>query len=306
MLLAETKKTLLALQKEGGNRRCMDCNAPNPQWAVPKFGIFICLECAGIHRGLGVHILFVRSITMDAFKPEEVALMQAGGNDACKAYLEAGGVGLDWPAKEKYDNYVAEEYKSKLAATSKGEEWVKPDNSGKTLVAPGAPAAAAPAAGSTEGFFAKLGAENDRRPDDVPPSQGGKYAGFGNTPERSATPSGGSLAGFTVDNFQKDPLGTLTKGWGLFALSVAKSADEINRSVIQPGVTKLQDPNLTADARRAMSQFGAKMQETGKYGAETFQRFTEGKPENKSEEGAFGVQKPEQKTKLEGKGWDEW
>lgn len=353
----EVRRKLLAVQKIGGNKKCIDCGAANPQWCLPKFGIFICLECAGIHRGLGVHISFVRSITMDLFKPDEVLKLERGGNDRLRSYFEDHGVDMTLPARLKYDNYVAEDYKEIMICEVEGREFVPKDHTGQKLPTaadentpvsstPSRSGAGTPTMQSfslsqsldalqsrrsgapnlqkakSEAYFAELGKSNELRPDHLPPSKGGKYAGFGNTPvpQKSA---GGSLNDFTVNNMQSDPWGTISKGWGLFSSTVAKSVNEVNESVIKPAVNKIQEGDVGVEAKRAMAQFGQKMQQTGKYGQETFQTFTKDMQQNglgktvdskfsllfeglnvsgqeEKVQPAFGVQRPLQKTQLQG------
>jgi hypothetical protein len=46
------------------NRLCADCSATGagnrPSWASINCGVFICMRCAGVHRGLGTHVSKVR------------------------------------------------------------------------------------------------------------------------------------------------------------------------------------------------------------------------------------------------------
>ena len=87
--------------KADGNRKCIDCNAACPDWLSLQFGVLICLECAGRHRGMGVHITLVRSLKLDTITEDQLQYLVLGGNDMFTAFCEA-----NVPAHEKGFNEI--------------------------------------------------------------------------------------------------------------------------------------------------------------------------------------------------------
>lgn len=122
---------------------------------------------------------------------------------------------------------------------------------------------------ANEQYFAGLGQANALRPDDLPPSQGGRYQGFGSTP--SPPPGSGDpsfhLSSRAVPSFselQENPMGALSKGWSLFSSAVSGATRAVNESIIQPGMERATDPNLQASIRGYVSEAGKYAEDFGK------------------------------------------
>lgn len=194
---------------------------------------------------------------MDAFKATEIKRMQAGGNKAWQDFFNANSKTAfdDVSIKERYDSEAGEEYKERLSAKCDDREFdlaafkkeraailekqaAKNASRSQTPLGGSRTQSPAPKFGGdpvqkakNEEYFARMGSANANRPEGLPPSQGGKYAGFGSSaPEPQQQGSGGGLA----DDFQKDPVAALTKGFGSFWGAVSKQAKVVNDSYIAP------------------------------------------------------------------------
>ncbi|CAG2109668.1 unnamed protein product [Medioppia subpectinata] len=100
-----------------GNKYCVDCDSPNPDWSSLNLGALICIECSGIHRNLGTHISKVRSLALDDWPAGHIAVMMALGNTAVNSLWEYDLRGRAKPtpnsSREEKERWIRSKYESK-------------------------------------------------------------------------------------------------------------------------------------------------------------------------------------------------
>lgn len=179
MMRPEDQKFLKALP---GNDRCCDCGRMKPDWASVNLAVFVCLECSGVHRSLGTHISFIRSVKMDSWTEAQIAAMKAGGNDKCKEFLASRGnidmAILSTPIPQKYSSPAAELWRQVIKARTNGNE--EPTELPEPVVKESPP----PTTQTTKKKFARLGSKKNSKTTVV--GQPVKVMeGFGSTPHPS-------------------------------------------------------------------------------------------------------------------------
>jgi stromal membrane-associated protein len=85
----EQERVFRILLAEQENGRCAECFCPGPRWASVNLGVFLCIQCSGFHRKLGVHVSQVRSINLDRWTSEQLENMKRIGNRRAAAIWEA-------------------------------------------------------------------------------------------------------------------------------------------------------------------------------------------------------------------------
>ncbi|CAK7267618.1 ARF GAP with effector function(s) [Sporothrix epigloea] len=111
---AQNLQTIKSLLKLEPNKVCADCKRnKHPRWASWNLGVFVCIRCSGIHRGMGTHISRVKSVDLDSWTDEQLQSILSWGNGRANKYWEAKLAQGHVPSESKIENFIRTKYELK-------------------------------------------------------------------------------------------------------------------------------------------------------------------------------------------------
>ncbi|KAI1387362.1 ArfGap-domain-containing protein [Hypoxylon trugodes] len=111
---AQNQQTIKSLLKLESNKICADCKRnKHPRWASWNLGVFICIRCSGIHRGMGTHISRVKSVDLDSWTDEQLQSILSWGNARANKYWESKLAAGHVPSEAKIENFIRTKYELK-------------------------------------------------------------------------------------------------------------------------------------------------------------------------------------------------
>ena len=106
-------KEINKLLQQPQNKHCADCNAANPTWTSINIGVFVCINCAGIHRQLGVSLSKIKSITLDIIQQDVVNALKCVNNEIVNKYWEAKVENKNKMKQDEVMKFIKEKYEEK-------------------------------------------------------------------------------------------------------------------------------------------------------------------------------------------------
>lgn len=183
---------------------------------------------------------------MDKWKDAELKKMSVGGNKNAREFFEEEEENWDrMTIHQRYNSKAAALYRDKISALAENREWnyeealakINKSSSSNHSMHHSKSASAISNSYQQEiyqdtsyqnvntqefrdqrdNFFNGLQAQNSQRPNNLKPSEGGRYAGFGNTAQAPPTRSQSEVFDTT--------LSSLSSGWSLLSLGASKVKD---------------------------------------------------------------------------------
>lgn len=115
------------------NQSCADCGRKRPSWATLTYSFFICYECSGRHRNLGVQKSKVKSTQMDLWSVDDLRRMYVGGNKNAHKIPDNSDFSLKY---KDCDSFIQEldELVKKSEKKEPGDSFMSPKRESRSLL----------------------------------------------------------------------------------------------------------------------------------------------------------------------------